>query len=69
MVLYPVLSKQDTKQDTKLKSVILSDIRIPWNVSYHESQIGKTLSEKLQSLNFSTTCFAINTGLIVTESY
>jgi len=27
MILYPILSKQDTKQDTKLKSVILSDIR------------------------------------------
>ena len=33
MILYPVLSKQDTKQDTKLKSAILSDIRIPSNVS------------------------------------
>ena len=31
MILYPVLSKQDTKQDTKLKSrsVISSEIRIP----------------------------------------
>ena len=28
-----ILSKQDTMVDTKLKSVILSDIRIPWNVS------------------------------------
>ena len=33
MILYPVLSKQDTKQDTKLKSVILSDIRIPCNIT------------------------------------
>jgi len=33
MILYPVLSKQATKQDTKLKSVILSDIRIPCNIT------------------------------------
>ena len=32
MILYPVLSKQDRKQDTNPKSVILSNIRIPWNV-------------------------------------
>ena len=33
MILYPVLLRQDTKQDTKLKSVTLSDIRIPCNVN------------------------------------
>ena len=33
ILYHAVLSKQDTEQDTKLKSVIFSDIRIPCNVS------------------------------------
>ena len=59
---YPVLSKQNTKQDAKLKAVILSDIRIPWKLTRKPDRKSrqKSYSHKI----FSTTWFAISTGLL-----
>jgi len=56
MILYPVLSKQDSYKAKVCHLSTVSDIRTPCNVK-HESWMGKALSEKQPKTFWKEKCF------------